>query len=117
MTDPDVRPWGWFRALAVGPGYQVKLLHVHPGGRLSLQWHEHRSEHWVVVRGRPTVTVGNHVLQLAVGGTADIPAGTHHRLGNATDEPVEVIEVQRGNYLGEDDITRIADDYDRTTEV
>jgi len=114
MSDSEVRPWGWFRTLTAGPGYQVKLLRVEPGHRLSLQWHRQRSEHWVVVQGRPLVTVGDEVRQLEPGDTADVPVGAHHRLENATDEAVEVIEVQRGPYLGEDDIVRVADDYART---
>ncbi len=114
MSEPEVRPWGWFRAVAAGPGYQVKILHVEPGQRLSLQWHEHRSEHWVVVRGRATVVLGDKALQLEIGDTVDIPVGAHHRLENGSNEAVEVVEVQRGDYLGEDDITRIADDYDRS---
>ena len=111
---PNVhRPWGSFMVVDSGPGFQVKRLEVHPGAAISLQWHHHRAERWVVVRGVATVTRGDDVLTLAVGGSVDIPAGTVHRLENQGSEPVEIIEVQQGDYLGEDDIVRLDDKYGR----
>lgn len=107
------RPWGWFESLERGEGYQVKRIVVHPGGRLSLQTHRFRAEHWVVVRGEPQVTVGASVLRLRPGEHAHIPVGEVHRLENFGNVPVELIEVQNGSYLGEDDIVRLDDVYQR----
>lgn len=107
------RPWGAFEAIERGERYQVKRLTVAPGGALSLQLHEHRSEHWVVVSGRARVTRGQHVLELHENESVFIPRGMKHRLENPCDEPLEVIEVQVGGYLGEDDIVRLEDAYQR----
>jgi mannose-1-phosphate guanylyltransferase/mannose-6-phosphate isomerase len=107
------RPWGWFRALARGTGFQVKEIYVRPGGKLSLQRHKHRAEQWIVVEGEATVTVGDRVSVLNERGLADIPLGAVHRLENRTNRPLRIIEVQTGTYLGEDDIERLADDYGR----
>ena len=107
------RPWGTFTVVDSGPGFQVKRLMVHPGAAISLQWHHHRAERWVVVGGVATVTRGEEVLTLNVGGSVDIPAGTVHRMENQGSEPLEVIEVQHGDYLGEDDIVRLDDKYGR----
>lgn len=109
----EQRPWGMFERIYSGSGYQVKCLEVAPGGRLSLQFHHHRSEHWVVVQGTPTVTVDGRVQVFQPGHSIDIPLGAVHRLENFGDEPVQIIEIQRGNYLGEDDIVRVEDTYDR----
>lgn len=107
------RPWGCFTVIDQGAGFQVKRLEVRPGKRLSLQSHRRRSEHWFVVAGIATVVVGNVERDLATGGTVDVPCGASHRLGNNGDVDVVVIEVQRGDYFGEDDIERHADDFGR----
>jgi mannose-6-phosphate isomerase-like protein (cupin superfamily) len=109
----EVRPWGAFYVLEEGPGYKVKRILVTPGGRLSLQSHKHRSEHWTVVLGEATVTVGEAVMTFRRGESVDIPMQFVHRLENFTESSVEVIEVQFGDYLGEDDIVRHQDVYDR----
>ena len=107
------RPWGSFTSLETGEGYQVKRLNVEPGKRLSLQRHRHRSENWVIVQGEALVTVGEQELLLRKGETVFIPAGARHRLENRGGEMLEVIEVQNGSYLGEDDIVRYEDDFGR----
>jgi mannose-1-phosphate guanylyltransferase/mannose-6-phosphate isomerase len=111
------RPWGWFRTLAASPGFQVKEIFVRPGAKLSLQRHAQRAEQWIVASGEALVTVGARQLRLAERGYVDIPAGEIHRLENPAPEPLRVIEVQRGDYLGEDDIERLADDYGRAEEA
>ncbi|MBC7951765.1 MAG: mannose-1-phosphate guanylyltransferase/mannose-6-phosphate isomerase [Rhodospirillaceae bacterium] len=108
-----LRPWGWFESLATGPRFQVKLIQVEPGGRLSLQKHWHRSEHWVVVTGTAVVTCGEEVLVLRENQSTYIQAGTIHRLENPGRFPLQIIEVQSGEYVGEDDIVRIEDTYGR----
>ena len=107
----DYRPWGWFESLIVAPGYQVKRLHVDPGARLSLQSHQHRSEHWVVVAGTATVVINEREKQVNTNESVYINVGDKHRLANDTDQPLVVIEVQTGSYLGEDDIVRYQDDF------
>jgi len=107
------RPWGSYETIANGPRFQVKRIVVDPGERLSLQSHVHRSEHWVVVHGTAEVTVGDQVSILEENESTFIPAGTKHRLANPGDVPLELIEVQCGDYLGEDDITRFEDQYGR----
>jgi len=109
----ETRPWGRFESLDRGETHQVKRITVKPGGQLSLQYHFHRSEHWVVVSGIATVTVDEDVQQLGPCQQVFIPQGAIHRLENFTDETVEIIEVQYGTYLGEDDIVRVEDIYDR----
>jgi mannose-1-phosphate guanylyltransferase/mannose-6-phosphate isomerase len=109
----DYRPWGWFESLVNQPGYQVKRLHVYPGAALSLQSHQHRSEHWVVVFGTASVVRDDEVLTLATNESVYIHVGQKHRLANETDAPLTVIEVQTGDYLGEDDIVRYEDLYRR----
>ena len=109
------RPWGYFEILAEGPTFKVKRLMVHPGAKLSLQMHQHRSEHWVVVGGEAEVVNDDRVLRLAVNQSTYIPQKIRHRLSNAGTEPLFVIEVQSGCYLGEDDITRFDDIYRRET--
>jgi mannose-6-phosphate isomerase len=110
----ETRPWGSFHVLEEQPGFKVKRIFVNPGGRLSLQSHDHRGEHWTVVEGLATVTVGDRVFELSRAESIDIPQGAKHRLENFGNEPVTVIEVQFGNYLGEDDIVRYDDVYNRT---
>lgn len=108
------RPWGSYTVLEEGPGYKVKRVTVNPGGRLSLQMHHKRSEHWVVIAGTARVTRGDEVLDLRVGESTAIPVETRHRLENPGREILHIIEVQNGPYLGEDDIVRFQDDYGRT---
>lgn len=107
------RPWGAYENIDAGPGFQVKHITVLPGQRLSLQRHGKRAEHWVVVRGTARVTQGERVFDLHENQSTYIPPGTRHRLENATDQPLHLIEVQSGAYLGEDDIERFDDVYGR----
>ena len=107
------RPWGSYEAVDVGPRFQVKRLTVNPGAALSLQMHHHRAEHWVVVRGVAKVTKGEVEFLLAENESTDVPVGMKHRLENPGTIPLEIIEVQSGDYLGEDDIVRFADRYNR----
>jgi len=111
-----VAPWGYFQVIEEGVDYKVKRLVVEPGKRLSLQKHAHRSEHWVVVAGIADVTVGDDTRRLATNQSAFIPQGGIHRLANPGEDLLIVIEVQYGDYLGEDDIERLADDFDRSAE-
>ncbi len=113
IREIEKRPWGTFEVLAEAEGYKVKRITVLPGGRLSLQSHEHRAEHWVVVTGTAKVTVSGKVQLLRPGQSAFIPLGAIHRLENETDSGMELIEVQCGAYLGEDDIKRYQDIYGR----
>lgn len=112
------RPWGNYRNIDSGDGYQVKRITVTPGGRLSLQSHKHRAEHWTVITGKARVTRGPtidrlDVIHLDADQSVDIPLGWIHRLENPTDEPLIIVEVQSGVYLGEDDIERFDDQYGR----
>jgi mannose-1-phosphate guanylyltransferase/mannose-6-phosphate isomerase len=107
------RPWGSYQSLDQGGRYQVKRIVVKPGGRLSLQMHHHRAEHWVVVRGAARVTVGEDVKIIHENESTYIPIGVRHRLENPGKIDLELIEVQSGSYLGEDDIVRFDDDYHR----
>ena len=112
------RPWGYYQSLDVGATHQVKRIVVNPGQRLSLQKHAHRAEHWTVVEGVADITVGMDRRKLetkavAAGGHVEIPKGAIHRMGNSTKTPMTLIEVQVGDYLGEDDIERLEDDYGR----
>ena len=113
-VDRTQRPWGWFETLSEVPGHKVKRIRVLPGQQISLQRHHRRAEHGVVVRGQALISVGAQSLELGVGQHVDIALGEVHRLANRTREPVEIVEVQFGNYLGEDDIERMSDDYGRT---
>jgi mannose-1-phosphate guanylyltransferase/mannose-6-phosphate isomerase len=107
------RPWGSFQSLAQGPGFQVKRIRVKPGAALSLQMHHRRAEHWVVISGVATVTCDDKVFDLTTNESTFIPLGSRHRLENKCDEWIELIEVQTGAYLGEDDIVRFEDVYGR----
>jgi mannose-1-phosphate guanylyltransferase/mannose-6-phosphate isomerase len=107
------RPWGYYDSIDRGERFQVKRIVVAPGGRLSLQLHHHRAEHWVVVRGTALVTRGDESFLLSENESAYIPLGTRHRLENPGKVPLEIIEVQSGSYLGEDDIVRFDDTYGR----
>jgi mannose-1-phosphate guanylyltransferase/mannose-6-phosphate isomerase len=108
------RPWGSYHSIDQGPRFQVKRIVVKPGGRLSLQLHHHRAEHWVVVRGTARVTIGDETKILHENESTYIPSGAKHRLENPGKIDLELIEVQTGSYLGEDDIVRIEDDYRRS---
>ena len=120
-TDPQLtmshrqvhRPWGHFESIHSGEHFQVKHIVVKPGASISLQFHEHRAEHWVVVRGVAEVTCGDRVFRLTADESTYVPLGTPHRLANPGTERLEIIEVQSGEYLGEDDIVRLEDDYGR----
>lgn len=107
------RPWGSYTILEEGPGFKVKRVTVNPGGRLSLQLHHQRSEHWVVIAGTARVTRGEELFDLQVGMSTAIPVETRHRLENPGQDMLHIIEVQNGPYLGEDDIVRFKDDYGR----
>ena len=107
------RPWGWYDSVDVGPRHQVKRIGVNPGASLSLQMHHHRAEHWIVVSGTAEVTNGESVLILTENQSTFIPLGQTHRLANPGKVPLEIIEVQSGSYLGEDDIVRFEDNYGR----
>lgn len=107
------RPWGWYDSIERGPNFQVKRIGVNPGASLSLQMHHRRAEHWVVVRGTGRVTRDDEVFDLHENQSVFIPLGAKHRLQNPTDRPLEIIEVQCGEYLGEDDIVRFEDVYSR----
>jgi mannose-6-phosphate isomerase-like protein (cupin superfamily) len=107
------RPWGYYLVLHEDAGYKVKQFVVNPGSRLSLQRHRRRAEHWQVVRGEAVVTRGKEIVRLHPGGSIDIPLGALHRVECVGKEKLVVIEVQMGEYLGEDDIERFEDDYGR----
>jgi len=109
----DYRPWGWFESLTKTDRFQVKKLYVKPSAQLSLQLHNHRSEHWVVVEGTAEVTIGDETKLITEGESIYIPLGTKHRLKNPGKIQLIIIEVQTGAYLGEDDIVRYSDIYDR----
>jgi len=112
-TPTEVRPWGYFVVLADLPHCKVKRLVINPGHRLSLQLHHQREEHWTVVRGQPTVTVGDSTWQTETNEHILIPQETKHRIANEGPGEAEIIEVQMGQYFGEDDIVRFEDDYQR----
>lgn len=108
-----LRPWGYYDSIDLGEGFQVKRILVNPGEKLSLQKHNHRAEHWVVVKGKAQIVCGEDKFQLVENQSTYIPLGEVHRLENIEKTPLEIIEIQTGEYLGEDDIVRIDDDYDR----
>jgi len=107
------QPWGSHETMTGGEGYQVKRIVVAPGRKLSLQYHQHRSEHWTVVEGEVHVTIDDDVMVLQCDESIYVPLGSVHRLDNRSGGDVVLIAVQCGNYLGEDDIVRIDDDFDR----
>ncbi|BDT76515.1 xanthan biosynthesis protein XanB [Polynucleobacter yangtzensis] len=108
------RPWGWYDSVDEGERFKVKRIQVKPGASLSLQMHHHRAEHWVVVKGTAEITNGDQVITLTENQSTYIPQGQVHRLANPGKEPLEIIEVQSGVYLGEDDIVRFEDSYGRS---
>jgi len=114
MFPKDYRPWGWFESLAIGERFQVKRICVKPGASLSLQSHNHRSEHWIVVEGAAKVTIDGELKLVTEGQSVYVPLGAVHRMENPSKLPMMLIEVQIGTYLGEDDIVRYEDVYRRT---
>ena len=116
MTSGEDRPWGRWDVLHEEPGFKVKRILVRAGQRLSLQTHARRAEHWTVIRGRAAVTLQGSETRLDAGATLTIPLGASHRLANVGEDDLVVVEVQRGDYLGEDDIERFSDDYGRGTK-
>jgi mannose-6-phosphate isomerase len=109
----DRRPWGTFTVLDEGAGFKVKRIEVLPGKRLSYQKHAQRAEHWMVVQGTAKVTLDDEDILVPAGKAIDISVGAAHRVENPGDETLIFIEVQRGGYLGEDDIVRLQDDFGR----
>jgi len=107
------RPWGIYTVLDENRNYKIKRIEVRPGQRLSLQMHHHRSEHWIVVSGTAKVTCNGREQIVNINESTFIPMGASHRLENPGIIPLTIIEVQSGEYLGEDDIVRFQDDYDR----
>ena len=107
------RPWGHYQNVDSGAGYRVKQIVVKPGAKLSMQYHNHRAEHWVVVEGVARVTNGDEVFELSANQSTYIPLGTKHRLENPADQPLRLVEVQTGNLISEDDIVRLEDTYGR----
>ena len=109
----DTRPWGSFEVIDIGPNYQVKRITVFPGKRLSLQSHKHRKEHWIVANGDAEVEIDGEITHLKISQSIDIPLGSIHRLSNNSNSELIIIEIQFGECLGEDDIIRYADDFNR----
>lgn len=107
------RPWGTYKTLELGTGYQVKVITVNPKGKLSLQKHAKRSEHWIVIQGKLDITIDDEIKAYNIGEHVYIPIGAAHRMENTTGQPAAIIEVQIGAYLGEDDIVRLEDIYGR----
>ena len=110
----ESRPWGSFTILDVGEGYKVKRISVNSGHKLSLQYHHHRSEHWTVVQGEATVNLGDEIKMVKTNESVYIPMKEKHSLANEGEQLLQLIEVQVGDYLGEDDIVRLEDRYGRT---
>jgi mannose-6-phosphate isomerase-like protein (cupin superfamily) len=107
------RPWGWHETLTDGPGFKVKTLSIKPGESLSLQRHQHRTEHWIVLAGTARITRGEERFELEANASTFIARGEKHRLQNATDQPLLILEVQSGEQLDEEDIERFEDRYGR----
>jgi mannose-6-phosphate isomerase len=111
--ESETRPWGAWYVLEEGTGYKVKRIEVLPHSRLSYQTHEHRSEHWVVVSGKATCVIAGTTTVAGPGDCVEVALGEAHRIVNNEDENLVIIEIQRGEYTGEDDICRLEDDYGR----
>jgi len=111
--EEDHRPWGYYRVILDEPELKLKKIIVYPGKRLSLQRHKRRSEHWYIIRGYATVTLDSTNIDLFPGSSVDIPQGSKHRIMNTGRENLAFVEVQTGDYFGEDDIERMEDDYGR----
>lgn len=116
LNEIGERPWGTWKCIAIGDKYIAKLITVKPHASLSLQMHNFRSEHWTVVSGKPTITVGNTKQEYGFSQFIDIPVKTKHRLENLTNEEVSVLEIQMGDILDENDIVRFEDIYNRLKE-
>ena len=114
--DKDSRPWGTWEVLACGENYCVKKIVVNPLSELSLQSHHHRSEHWIIIKGTATVTLGDSVVEKKPFEHVFIPTETKHRMANTSSQPLEFIEVQTGDTLDENDIIRYEDRYNRVTQ-
>lgn len=115
IGESDTRPWGTWQILDEGDGFKVKRIEVRPHSRLSYQTHAHRTEHWVIVSGRAASIIDGETVVSGPGECVEIGIGVAHRIVNDEDEPLVLIEVQRGDYCGEDDIVRLEDDYGRTS--
>ena len=115
-NEGDHRPWGYYAVLSDEPDHKVKRIVVYPDKRLSLQRHRRRSEHWNIVKGDALVTLNDSEIPLAKGMSIDIPAGARHRVKNTGNEELVFIEIQHGDYFGEDDIERLEDDFGRVDE-
>ena len=113
MTEHSERPWGSYTVLAEGGSFKVKTIEVHPGQRLSYQKHARRAEHWFVVAGEGTVTLDGKDVPVRPGDAVDVGLGVAHRIHNTSSVPLVFVEVQHGDYFGEDDIVRLEDDYGR----
>lgn len=111
--DITVRPWGFYDILHKEPGYQIKRIHVEADQRISLQSHKHRSEHWYIIQGLGVVEIEEEAFEIGVGDSITIAVGEVHRITAVGDKGVTFFEVQAGDYIGEDDITRFEDDYGR----
>lgn len=111
--DAVIRPWGWYVTTLQMPGYKTKVFSVKPGCRLSLQIHNHRKEMWSIVRGEGLCRVGNNIIQVSENSLISVPRGAKHRIENLSQENLIVSEVQIGDYVEEDDILRLEDDYGR----
>jgi mannose-6-phosphate isomerase len=107
------RPWGCYTVLAEGDRFKVKTIEVRPGQRLSYQRHRRRAEHWFVVEGQGVITLDGATIEVQPGDSVDVPCGTAHRIQNTGSAPLVFVEVQHGDYFGEDDIVRLDDDYGR----
>jgi len=116
LTDNNLvyRPWGYFNSIACHKNYQIKIISLDPGAKISLQKHQHRSEHWIVIAGVATITLGDKIFNLQINQSTFIPAGQIHRLSNNQNHELKIIEIQTGDYLGEDDIIRLDDIYKRS---
>jgi mannose-6-phosphate isomerase len=114
VTDRAERPWGAYTVLAEAGDFKVKTIEVQPGQRLSYQQHKRRSEHWFVVAGSGVVTLDGRDRQVQRGDAVDVPVGVAHRVHNTGPVPLVFVEVQHGDYFGEDDIVRLDDDYGRS---
>jgi mannose-6-phosphate isomerase-like protein (cupin superfamily) len=115
VTEHTERPWGGYTVLAEAGDYKVKTIEVHPGQRLSYQRHSRRAEHWFVVRGEGVVTLDGTDIKVSRGDTVDVTLGAAHRIRNTGAGPLVFVEVQHGDYFGEDDIVRLEDDYGRVS--
>ena len=115
VVDETVRPWGHYEVLSDGDGFKTKSITVLPGKRLSYQRHARRAEHWFLVRGSGTVVLDGVEHAVQTGSAVDIPVGTAHRICNTGDEDLVFVEVQHGEYFGEDDIVRLEDDFGRAS--